>query len=355
MAIMGVLLYHGGGFYIEKRGESSSNSFNHILSNGFQGVELFFVLSGYILSIIFALKYQKKNHINYADYFIRRITRLEPPYILSTIGFFLMLVFITKKYSFNFLIPHLFASLTYTSNIFYGSPIISGVLWSLEIEVQFYILAPMFCWVLFSKIENFKFRNLVIVLLIIILIISNFYFPLKIPTLYQYSPFFFSGILLSNLSLYSYKKIVPNPVVTAIVSSILICIIFYNNYLQSTLLYRIMFPFIICFLYLLIIRFQSLKFIFQNTIVTVIGGACYSIYLLHYPIISFIGNPIIALNFSQNMLVNQIIHLCILILPVLLISLTFFLLIERPCMEKHWHKKYVNIFKKYFYKRNLNL
>jgi peptidoglycan/LPS O-acetylase OafA/YrhL len=153
IALMSVLIYHINGFWVVKGNELDHfpNIFMSIwytiTSTGNVGVQLFFVISGYILGLPFANKYLGNGKdVRLSQYFKRRITRLEPPYIIIMIILFLMSVYIAHKYTFTELLPSLLASLTYTHNFFYGReilPLINGVAWSLEIEIQFYILVPL--------------------------------------------------------------------------------------------------------------------------------------------------------------------------------------------------------------------
>ena len=120
-----------------------------LIAHGDFGVELFFVISGFILALPFALhRAGLKRPVRLGAYFRRRLTRLEPPYILSLIiMFFLRTVFLRVIG----LLPHLAASVLYLHNIIFAGPsAISAVTWSLEIEVQFYVLAPVlalgFAW-----------------------------------------------------------------------------------------------------------------------------------------------------------------------------------------------------------------
>jgi peptidoglycan/LPS O-acetylase OafA/YrhL len=82
---------------------------------------------------------------------LRRLTRLEPPYIIALVIFFIANVWVLHAYSFKSLLPHFFASMAYLHNIIYQSfSWILPVAWSLEVEVQFYVLAPLF-FLFFSK------------------------------------------------------------------------------------------------------------------------------------------------------------------------------------------------------------
>jgi peptidoglycan/LPS O-acetylase OafA/YrhL len=66
---------------------------------------------------------------------------------------------------------------------------------------------------------------------------------------------------------------------------------------------------------------------------------CYSIYLLHYPIISMFGNPILKYSFSKYSFINISIYSVLLLFLILFVSAVFFLFIEKPCMDKNWLKK----------------
>jgi peptidoglycan/LPS O-acetylase OafA/YrhL len=78
--------------------------------------------------------------------------------------------------------------------------------------------------------------------------------------------------------------------------------------------------------------------------VAIIGGMCYSIYLLHYPIISFIGGYLNNLLGGQQSLFFP--SLMIVSFVIIIISAIFFLLIEKPCMNHRWPTNLVNFIKK---------
>jgi len=118
--------------------------FEIIVGNGWQGVELFFTISGFILGLPFAKYYFYRNSkVNLKTYFIRRLTRLEPPYIILMIIYFFITI-IKDSGNILFWFHNLLTHLTYTHNIFMQpDKYLVSVAWSLEIEVQFYILAPI--------------------------------------------------------------------------------------------------------------------------------------------------------------------------------------------------------------------
>jgi peptidoglycan/LPS O-acetylase OafA/YrhL len=100
------------------------------------GVKVFFGISGFILSIPFL-----KSHwfigrqVNLKEYFIRRLTRLEPPFIVAITGF-LIVHWIVLGENLSTLIPYFAATLLYVHILIYNAYFtILPVTWSLETEV----------------------------------------------------------------------------------------------------------------------------------------------------------------------------------------------------------------------------
>jgi peptidoglycan/LPS O-acetylase OafA/YrhL len=148
-AICAVLIFHCTAYLMAPEKNPSANEiasgwFAHLSRAGHSGVELFFVISGFILGLPFAKAARGVGKtVSLQRYFLRRIVRLEPPYILNLL-ILTMLLLLMGKASWNELWPHLVASLSYIHNIVYGQGSrLNFVAWTLEIEVQFYIVAPL--------------------------------------------------------------------------------------------------------------------------------------------------------------------------------------------------------------------
>ncbi|HXL56584.1 MAG TPA: acyltransferase, partial [Chitinophagaceae bacterium] len=116
------------------------------------GVNIFFFISGFILALPFLKAYvydQKK--ISLKHYYYRRLTRIEPPYIITLIFFLLAVIFILQQPAL-YAIEHFTVSAFYIHNIIYNHiSTINPVAWTLEIEVQYYIIAPLIAIALFFK------------------------------------------------------------------------------------------------------------------------------------------------------------------------------------------------------------
>lgn len=110
-----------------------------LASAGGVGVALFFAVSGFLV----ALPFTRGSYPDLKTYARRRIWRILPPYwlvlLLAFTGQLVMKVATPSE-----LLPSLLASAFFLHNIIYG--IWSKVLpvaWSLEIEIQFYLVAPL--------------------------------------------------------------------------------------------------------------------------------------------------------------------------------------------------------------------
>jgi len=170
---------------------------NFVMEGG-HGVALFFVISGFILSLPFAkwrLNNEKK--VSLKKYFLRRVTRLEPPYLIALIIFFIAHVWVLHKYTFDELLPHLFASMAYLHTIIYHSfSTILPIAWSLEVEVQFYVLAPLFFLVFLIPQKRVRW----VIMSGIILGGALYWYNVEhVVHVFRYIYLFFCGILLADM------------------------------------------------------------------------------------------------------------------------------------------------------------
>ncbi len=142
VAIIAVLLYHVQGYVQAKAGFDPSLArapLHALMAAGYFGVPLFFAISGFIICKPFL----EPRQVSLRAYFLRRLSRLEPPYFIN-----LLLLFAIKLWALDLafpeFLPHLVASLFYLHGPVYGSHSeVNGVAWSLEVEWQFYLIAPL--------------------------------------------------------------------------------------------------------------------------------------------------------------------------------------------------------------------
>jgi peptidoglycan/LPS O-acetylase OafA/YrhL len=132
IAVFGVLVAH----WLPKHLFLNSN-----LASGQLGVKLFFVLSGFLITLLL-LQYRKKIDdgkknigLTIRRFYLRRLLRIFPIYYLTIL---LIGIFYLPGH------PSLVWHLTYTSNIYYSLHPwdINSQFWSLAIEFQFYLVWP---------------------------------------------------------------------------------------------------------------------------------------------------------------------------------------------------------------------
>jgi peptidoglycan/LPS O-acetylase OafA/YrhL len=76
-------------------------------------------------------------------------------------------------------------------------------------------------------------------------------------------------------------------------------------------------------------------------VITVIGGMCYTIYLIHFQLLSLVGKYRSPIMLTDNFALNFVPELLV-FLPVLAIfTVVYFLLIEKPCMRKDWPQQLI--------------
>ena len=310
------------------------------------GVSIFFCISAFILSIPFIEQYlYNKPPVQLKQYYLRRLTRLEVPYLLVLTALFIFQLLMMNE-SFRESLPHYISSFFYSHNIVYGRrSTINPVAWTLEIEVQFYLLLPLMVKVFLIK--HAIGRRLLFILLIVCCGYSyakfdNFFINAHLQySIFAYLPVFLMGFLLADLYL-QHKQLLKQQSILWDISFITGFILvvycsgdtrFYMQWLEY-----ISYP---------MLFIGMLKGTLSNKILTtnwlmLIGTMCYSIYLLHYAILYFlvdhVSSRLLTNNYYQDLLLQGAMVLPI----VLLASLLFYRLVEKPCMDRQWPSKLLN-------------
>lgn len=309
---------------------------------GQNGVFLFFAISGFILSIPFIKSNLNDESMpNLKNYYLRRITRLEPPFIIYMVSIYLCMLLL--KYFTSFSLPinlelndslaHFIAGLTYTHFLVFGNwDPINPVTWSLEVEIQFYLLMPFLMGFLLKRGRVFCY--IFIFLLIFLFPIVNDIYRLQLvsfhlnKSLITYGGFFMAGVVLAFFY-YDIRNFFKGK--SYIFDLLFIISIFLTFNFESywLVIFGIFGLFISVFKSKLVNKLITLDFF------TIIGGMCYTIYLLHFPIL--VG---LAKILKRVLLFSPYLYLIISCIIVLVLSSILFIWFERPFMKVNWIKKY---------------
>ena len=321
--------------------EWSNTDLAYIMSRGTMGVYLFFVLSGFILCIPFAKSFlNDKQNISYSDYIVRRISRLEPPYIIWMLFFFIVLI-LSGRLGFFEGLSHYLASIFYIHNFWFNEySTINPVAWSLEVEFQFYLLAPIIAFIYF-KTTNVNFRRCSIIFLILMSPIIQALFgfnqmPWKASFLGQ-AQHFFLGFLLADLFLTNksfFKQKIFAWDIVAIISFGCMLITWSNEWHKE-----IIFSICSAFFFVSAFKGKTLNNLLNKPTIFLIGGMCYTIYLMHLPLFEFVVSKTSFLIHTGDYALSLLIYTITLIPITLFLSAIFFLLLEKPFMKKNWWQR----------------
>ena len=115
--------------------------FPEVLKFGWTGVDLFFVLSGFLIASQLFAQIKKEGSFSIKDFYIKRFFRIIPIYY-----FVLAMYFLFPVFSGDQLLPPLWKFLTFTHNVGFTNFMTHrsfGVVWSLCVEEHFYLLLPV--------------------------------------------------------------------------------------------------------------------------------------------------------------------------------------------------------------------
>ena len=326
---------------IELLGGKNTFSIGGVLVRLDLGVKVFFAISGFILALPFLKAMNENKRINILSYFKRRLTRLEPPFIISLLLFSIVHIIVFHERIANVLL-HFFVGLFYSHGFVFGEPnFINPVTWSLETEAQFYILVPLLFF-FFKMLKKDAFK----IALFLAIFIGSMIFKnstsengyLNSSVFAYFLNFavgiFFAGIYLRYKSFFEGSKKLIFDVLG--IAAIIGMFVFYKP--QANITNMAFFNSSIFLFFLSAFMGRILNYFFTRKWVYTIGGMCYSIYLLHYAFFHLFVKFSKSLAFAQDYGVNLGIQIVIALPVVLFVSAVFFVLVERPCMNPEWPK-----------------
>ena len=312
----------------------------HLISHGNYGVQLFFIISGFILALPFARKhFGISQGPKLKSYYLRRLSRLEPTYIINLSIILIIFVYVWDISPIT-IASNFFASLFYMHNqIFSEVSRISDVTWSLEVEVQFYILAPLLSTVFAIKNKYIR-RSVTVCAIVIFSHMSGYTNPRLSLSLINYIHYFLCGFLLVDIFLSEWKE-KPHKSFYGDIIGITGAILFFC-FIFEILQAKIILPFSMVLIFVGIFKGFASNYIFTRKPLVIIGGMCYTIYLYHNIIINLTLPKLVALfpgtSNSKEILSGFLLVVIVIVPIVLIVCSVLFSLFERPFMKKEWYK-----------------
>jgi len=322
LAVLAVIFYHLDFFFVP---------------GGFIGVDIFFVISGFLITQTIQQDIQEKK-FTITHFYIKRIRRIVPALFFITMIVILFSFFFLPKNELNEFLWSVVSVSTFTSNIFFWQhsdyffvtselkPLLHT--WSLGIEEQFYIFFPVF------MLLSYKLSNKKILLLLSIFLLSSFILSASpMATNHLNANFFlpftrFWELLIGSLLALVIKYNNCNKTINNFISLVGLLLIFISIVtLDSNSVFpgiNALYPVLgaVLIIYSAASTTTYLSNILSIKYIRYIGFISYSLYLWHWPIIALSKNIVVG-DFTITM------QLSILILTFTLSTLTYFF-IEQP-------------------------
>jgi peptidoglycan/LPS O-acetylase OafA/YrhL len=331
--------------------------FERWMVNGNTGVALFFVLSGFLLSMPFWHSFKSNEFPNIRRYFINRAARIIPLYYLFLFGLLAIKGLQGSDVNFNNVISHLF----FLHNLKdYQVMSLNPPFWTLAVEFQFYLLLPLLFLLLFKL--GLRKAQLLCFLFIPITYLSYRYFmgqmaihndwPINIPliwpfgvsvesaagqsltySLFAHLPHFLIGMFAASFYKHSTSKWAEAVFWISISLLFVVLATELDEWLQLDF-GRYNFPFVPTLLGVIVFTAPQAKWarrFLEFSVLKWIGVISYGVYLFHYPIQKATLKAFEAINMDVSECV--MLYLSITLLVTLLVSHIAYILVERPVMK----------------------
>lgn len=314
LAALSVVLFHYTfrGYSADNLSNISYDEISFITKYGYLGVELFFMISGFVILMTAQSGSVKK-------FLISRFTRLYPTFWIGVI-LTAIFIYIYKAQLFDFTIKQLLINLTMVPKLFNTAPI-DGVYWTLLVELKFYFLIVLV--LLFKKLDYMKLFLFLWVSWSIFFYFTHFPYKLNGILFPTYSSYFVAGAIFFMVKKEGISVFKVSTLLISFISSCLYSVKYldrqiehFNTEFSSFIVIFILFIF---YLVMLLISLEKSNF-FNKRIYFYLGILTYPLYLIHQNI------GYILLNYYQNL--NKYVLLVSIIFIMIFISYIIYYFID---------------------------
>jgi len=308
---------------------------------GFVGVDVFFVISGYLISNLILHEISETSDFNFRRFYIRRIRRLFPALVVTLVSSLVFAVVLFSPEQLQNYGRSLAAAVFSVSNFLFWQE--SGYFdphthlrpllhtWSLAVEEQFYLLWPALLW-FFTRQSDSRRRFAVLAIVGIVSIALNGIwvngnFDAKaMSTIFYLTPFRMFELAIGGMAVFSTQVLPTRPWVHELTMAVGLVLIAYAVFGYTD---EMAFPYLLaltpCIGALLVIVSREARFvgrILTNRLAVGVGLISYSLYLVHWPVLVFYKHY----NYEP---LKQAEYLALFILSAMLSVLMYFY-VEKP-------------------------
>jgi peptidoglycan/LPS O-acetylase OafA/YrhL len=269
------------------------------LPGGFLGVDVFFIISGFLITSLLIDEIQNRGRINFSQFYLRRFKRLFPSFILVILLTIISAYLLFDQQKFISVAKTALVSIFGISNLYFyktssyfdlssiEKPLLH--IWSLNVEEQFYFIWPLLLLITY----RFFLRNSKSFFSLLgILFLASIYFNLNYPVATFYLPFFrfYEFLIGVGLALFPWgqNSSLKHSRTYFFCSIIALLWVFLTVDASSLLPGPLSLLFILPIAYLISKGgMKSRLNILEMRFFKYIGKRSYTIYLVHWPIIVF--------------------------------------------------------------------
>lgn len=347
IAALGVVIHHIEQFKAMNGLQISNPNLSFLVHNlGKAGVDLFFVLSGFLITYLLLQEKNNNNgHLNISKFYLRRIFRIWPLYYLIMIISFVVIPVISKlsvfeynssllnsinnpaNYSFKTIALYM-GFLPQFGNVVVGA----SQSWSIGIEEQFYLVMPLAITVFRKKVffilvllASLVFFCLTINLNNVFSIDSNIAYFFRVVSYFNFQ-LLLIGVVGGYLYFYNLTKVSNLTKSKFGYFSLIMLILFLSIFLvfENKLNH-----FILGVLFLILILFtvnNSNKLVFKNNVMSYLGKISYGIYMYHTVVLFLIfplANKYFLEKEGNNIFYTLFLYLTCYIVTILISILSY--------------------------------
>lgn len=278
------------------------------LKGGFLGVDLFFVLSGFLITSLLLSEVQRTKTVSLRNFYLRRVLRLGPALIVYLL-FCLLYALWSHKYVFLEELKLTALALAYSTNwrmaFDHSTPLdLTSITWSLSIEEQFYLVWPIVFFV--CHLWKIKRAHLIIGLALVIGLIAAHRLILLRDGAYLTRLYYgtdtrtdapLMGCLIALIAHTKYKARLESYLKSAgIFAALFLSYFFLTSDFSDRWLYGGLYT-VIAFMAGIVVwgaavaQTGVLKFIYQREFLRWLGRISYGLYLWHWFVIKEISFP----------------------------------------------------------------
>jgi peptidoglycan/LPS O-acetylase OafA/YrhL len=291
---------------------------HNLLKGGYYGVDVFFVISGYLITKIITDKIENGNFSMY-QFWIRRVKRLLPLLLTVALATLIVAILFLFKPTIKDIVKDFFPAIfsyfnfhaLYNFGDYWGGRSEQSFFlhtWSLSIEEQFYLIYPLFLFLSYRYFKGFILSISIVTIISFVLFVfflstnKDFTFYLLPTRIWELSLGGLAGLLtLKNIKISKYQNILP------IIGVLLIS--FSYLFGHNTISLLVILPVIGTILIILFCTEKDIigKILSTNLFVF-LGKISYSLYLWHWGIIVLLKyNLRYLLSDTSNIIVGGII------------------------------------------------